>query len=114
LQVSAVTPQLAHAEPVAPHWAWLGVTHAPPLQQPIGQLVESQTQLPPTQRWPAPQVSPPPHAHIPNAQLSEVDVQVTQFAPPPPQAIAVGGATQVCPLQQPDRQLVLLHTHAPA
>jgi hypothetical protein len=50
---------------------------------------------------------------MPSAQLSDIAVQVTHIAPPPPHACVVGGATQVLPLQQPDRQLVESHTHAP-
>jgi hypothetical protein len=39
--------QLAPAEP---HAATVGLWHCSPWQQPLGQLVASQTQAPPTQR----------------------------------------------------------------
>jgi hypothetical protein len=62
-------------------------------QQPLGQLVASQTHLPPTQRWPA--------------------AQATQAPPPVPQNWLDVPAWQVLPLQQPLGQLVVLQTQAP-
>jgi hypothetical protein len=78
--------------------ALLSVWHLPVLsQQPLGQLVASQTHVPPTQRWPA--------------------AQATQVAPLVPQVAAVCDAkgTQAPLLvQQPPGQLVALQVrHLP-
>lgn len=51
LHPSALAPQAVQVLPAAPHWFWLGfVTHTPPEQQPVGQLMLSHWQVPETQR----------------------------------------------------------------
>lgn len=82
-------------------------------QQPLAQLVASQTHWPATHRWPVSQAAPPPQRHAPSAQVSAtVASQVRQTVPPSPQACA-DGATQVVPVQQPVGQLVGSQTHRP-
>ena len=65
--------------------------HSPPLQHPLGQLVASQTQEVPSQRWP--------------------ETHAAQVAPAVPQ-VEVDDTLQVAPLQQPVAQLVESQTHA--
>jgi hypothetical protein len=56
------------ADPLVPQVAKLEVVQVPvALQQPLGQLVASQTQAPPTQRWPATQAAPVPQVQVPLA-----------------------------------------------
>jgi hypothetical protein len=80
-------------------------------QQPLGQLVLSQTHLPPTQCWPAAQGEPvEPQTHAPLVQLSAVIPQATQTRPLLPHAVRLLPATQVPLAQQPPLQrLVGLH-----
>jgi hypothetical protein len=77
--------QATQVEPLAPHWAFVaGVTHVPPLQQPLGQEVPSHgggTHAPLVQTFPP--------------------VQAMQVAPLSPHAVLVGGDTQLPLLQQP-------------
>lgn len=88
-----------------------GLTQLPPLQQPLGQLVESQTQLPETQCRPlahwllAPQRQLPPVLQ----ESARMGSQAKQEAPLVPHWAAVVGLTQVLPLQQPLGQVVELH-----
>lgn len=82
------TPQLAEVVPVR---------HVPSLaQQPVVQLVLSQTQVPPEQRWPAAHAGPVPHAHAPLTQAFAVAPHVAHCAPPEPHA-AVDAATHAAP-----------------
>src|SRR4051812_11266220 len=60
-QPSAVTPQAAQAEPAAPHDPRPRGMQAPPAQQPLGQELASQAQLPDTQRCPTAHAAPAPH-----------------------------------------------------
>jgi hypothetical protein len=85
---SVSTAHATQAAPPAPHLplAVPGWQTPDPSQQPFGQLVESQTQLPPTHSCPV--------AHA------------MQAAPPAPQSAFVAGFTQVVPLQQPVVQYV--------
>ena len=48
-----VVSQAAHAAPLAPQVASVGVLQTPPVQQPLGHDVASHTHAPPLQRWPA-------------------------------------------------------------
>ena len=59
-----------------------------PVQQPLGQLVALHTHVPLTQAWPV--------------------EQLTQVAPPVPQALALVPATQVPALQQPLEHVQLI------
>jgi hypothetical protein len=87
VQRSPVVPQDEQAPPVIPHWvAVVGLTHAPPLQQPLAQLAALHTQAPPTQARPAPQAAFAPHLQAPPTQVSaEVALQVVHAAPAVPQ-----------------------------
>ena len=79
--------QVWHVWPPAPHMAgWSPAWQVVPLQQPLGQDVPSQTQVPPEQRWPAAQTAPAPQAQAPPTQLSAVKaLQLVQAPPPEPQ-----------------------------
>jgi hypothetical protein len=94
--------QAVQAPPHAPQRASVAETQLVPSQQPLGHEVASQTQAPATQRRPAPQTGPLPHAQLPDgAQRSAVSAsQPTQATPPSPQ-VASEGALQVAPEQQP-------------
>ncbi len=83
-----------------------------PLQHPLAQLVESQTQvLVPEQRCPAAQAGFVPHLQSPVAeQLSAAIPQATQALPLDSHDANVGGLTQLFPLQQPPGQLVASQT----
>ncbi|MCA3012385.1 MAG: hypothetical protein INH41_08295 [Myxococcaceae bacterium] len=84
-----------------------------PLQHPLGQVVTSQTQVPPEHRCPAPQAAPPPQLQLPPWQRSAVLPQAWHAAPPPAHCVADVAVTQVFPEQQPDGHDVASHTHAP-
>jgi hypothetical protein len=117
LQVLVLPEHGTHAAPEVPHAAalWLApVRHMPALQHPVGQLVESHTHAPLTQRWPDAHALEVPHRHAPAVQRSAVALHAAHDAPGAPHCAAVVGLTQVLPLQQPLGQLVALHTHAPA
>jgi hypothetical protein len=104
--------QLAQATPPVPQAVLLvPATQVVPLQQPVGQLVASQTQAPFTQCWPAAQAELlVPQTHAPLVQLSAVIPQATQTRPLEPHAVTVLPATQVPLEQQPPLQgLVVLH-----
>ena len=68
-QLSApIESQAEQAAPPMPQPAEVGgETQVLPAQQPPAQLLESHTQLPETQRWPAVQATPP-HVHSPLAE----------------------------------------------
>lgn len=105
----------AHAAPPVPQAAAVcavPMMHAPALQQPVGQLVASHTQAPPTQRCPAPHAAPVPQRHAPVVQRSPVRPQLVHAAPAAPQAVALVGV-QTLPAQQPLGQLVASQTQAP-
>jgi hypothetical protein len=104
--------QLAQATPPVPQAVVLvPATQVVPLQQPLGQLVLSQTHAPFTQCWPAAQAEPvAPQTHAPLVQVSAVIPQLTQTRPLEPHAVRVFPATQVPLEQQPPLQgLVVLH-----
>ena len=92
----------------------------PDWQQPVGQLVASQTQLPPLQCWPGEHAGRVPHLQPPLPvvpQLSAVTgLQPTHAEPLRPHAVIVGGEVQVLPEQQPLAQLLLVQAplHTPA
>jgi len=109
--------QATHAEPPTPQapldWAkhWLFE------QQPLGQVVPSQTQVPPAQRCPATQAEAAPHAQPPVALqlLADVALHPTQGAPLMPQ-VANAAAVQVpfsaCG-QHPAQPVVVSQTQVP-
>jgi hypothetical protein len=68
-------------------------THPSPSQQPLEQLIASQTQLVPSQRWP--------------------ELHVAHSAPPVPHALSLVPRLQLFPAQQPVPQLVPSQTHDP-
>ncbi len=116
-QLSAVVALHAvHALPPGPHAAVVSPSwHALPWQQPVGQLVPSHTQLPPTQRWPAAHGAFAPQRHAPFAHVSAcVALHTRQLAPAAPQPPAVLPGWQAPSRQQPLGQLVASHTQLPA
>lgn len=113
-QRSADAAHTPHALPPAPHWfVPCEVMHWLAEQQPPGQLEPSQTQVPPTQRWPAAQTLPLPHAQAPLRQVSARRSQLSQTRPPVAHAVVPGALTHMFPAQHPEPQLAALHTHAP-
>ena len=100
--VERVASQAAQATPLVPQVISDDMVQVAPAQQPIGHDAALQTQAPATQRWPAPQAAPMPHAHLPARQESAtLALQATQAAAPVPQFISVGIMLQVLPAQQP-------------
>jgi len=112
LQPSLVTPQATQLCPAGAQALTDAAKQVELVQQPPGHEVASHTQLPATQRWPAPHAAPPPHWHIPPEQLLAELPQSTQAAPPLPQLFS-DGARQVLPLQQPLGQDAALQTQTP-
>jgi hypothetical protein len=97
VQVSAVNPQLVHAEPDTPQAAGVRVWQVVPLQQPAHPDAPSHTQAPLV----ASHRCPKPH--------------VAQATPPLPHALACSVVTHCPPaVQQPFGHEVASHTHAPA
>lgn len=109
--------QVVQAAPPAPQApALVGALQPPSLpQQPEPQDVESQTQLPPAHRWPAPQAGPEPHWHAPALeQRSAFAVsQGTQACPAPAQDER-DLAVQAAPEQHPLRQEFASHSQVPS
>lgn len=89
-QLSAVVELHAvQVAPPAPHWPSVGgLTHAPLLQQPLGQLIASQMHVPLMQRCPEAHAKPPvPQLQAPPTQRSDdVELHDWHAAPPAPQA----------------------------
>jgi hypothetical protein len=117
-QLSArVELQLVQVAPPAPHEVVVvPAEQVLPLQQPLAQLVESQTQLPPElHRWPAEQAEFEPQRQLPLEEqlLAVVLLQAAQLAAPVPHEVSVGGLTQLPLLQQPAAQLVESQTQLP-
>lgn len=115
-QALVAPEQTPQAAPPVPHLVGLWAdwpTHAPALQQPLGQLVASHTHAPDAHRWPAAQ----PPAWVPQAQAPAVHrsapVQAVHEPPSMPHCAALG-LTQVAPMQQPFLQLLESQTQAPA
>ena len=80
---SALIPQSRHTPPGPPHELGPCCRQTFPSQQPLGQEVASQMQLPPTQRWRAAQAGPRPQLHTPAVlQLSAVVKLHSVHAPP--------------------------------
>ena len=107
-QLSArMVSQATQLTPLVPQVANARVWHAPPAQQPLGQPVASHAQELLAQCRPAPQIGLLPHWQLPPLEqaLARMVSQPVQAAPPMPQALAVGGAVQVEPEQQPVAQL---------
>ena len=103
VQLSAVVGlQVVQAPPPVPQRASVAETQVVPSQQPFGQEVASQTQVPATQRRPAPHTGPLPQAQLPDgAQRSVVSASQPTQAPPPSPQVSSEGALQVAPEQQP-------------
>ena len=90
------------------------VIQAPALQQPVGQLVASQTQAELKQRCPIWQAVAPLHLQTPAVQPSAVTPQLEHAAPAVPHWAAVDGLMQVVPVtQQPPAQLAAVQTQVP-
>jgi hypothetical protein len=106
-QESAVADeQAAQATPPTPQDLGEAGMQVFPAQQPLGQEAPSHTQVPATQLVPAAQAGLVPHWHPPGmAHMSaRAGSQVTQAAPPPPQAISPP-MLHVGPEQQPCGQV---------
>ena len=99
-----LSPQAAQAAPPVPQavCATPGRQLPPVSQQPLGQVVALQSQVPASQVGPPVQAGRAPHKHVPfPPQVSAVDgLQATHPAPPPPQSASVVGVTQTPLLQQ--------------
>lgn len=107
--------QATQPRPPTPHAVATGTWQTLPAQQPPGHDCALQTQAPPTQVVPAAQPGPAPHRHSPAAEQvsARAGSQVTQAAPPVPQA-AVDGVAQEEPEQQPPGQFMGLQSlHTP-
>jgi hypothetical protein len=94
-QVSALMGlQATQVPPALPHAASDGVTHAPSAQQPLGQLCELHTQVPPMHVLPAvhgPAPAPQRHAPVATSQVSAIALSHAMHAVPPmPQLASVG------------------------
>lgn len=114
VQRLAVIPHMTHVPPPDPQLASECARQLDPEQQPPGHEVASQTQLPPTQRWPTPHAEPAPHIHAPAAlQLSAVvELHGAHAVPAPPQR-AKEGTTHAAPSQQPLGQVLMPQLHVP-
>ena len=100
-------PPVPHAPAAVPIWQTL------PAQQPLAQVVASQTHWPfAAQRCPATHAALGPHAHAPLRQLlASVASHAEHARPPPPHAVAVTGETHLfCASQQPLGHVVVSHT----
>lgn len=115
-QPSPTWPQSLQSAPAAAQASPEVTVQTPParaLQQPVGQLVASQTQAPAEQRWPAAHGAPPPQVQAAVAeQPSAPSPQSLQVPPPTPQEAAT------CAMQEPFWQQlvgqeVASHTQAP-
>lgn len=95
-------------------WAPKG-TQLVPLQQPPGQLVESQTQVPVrSHRWPGPQGAEGPQRQLPLVQRSALAAGHARQAPPSaPQAPNDVPGRQTFPSQQPVGQLLTSQMQLP-
>jgi hypothetical protein len=83
VQPSALIPQSRQADAPEPQVPTVGVRQIFPSQQPLGQDLESQIQLPDEQRWPAAQAGPAPQPHEPAAvQLSATVGPQSAHVPP--------------------------------
>jgi len=109
--------QVMHAAPARPQALVLeGDRHwFPPLQQPLGHDVASQTHAPPTHRWPESQKVPRlPQLQSPLRHVSaSAGLHDVQAIPGFPQSETVVGEVQTPLLQQPFGQLAALHAHWP-
>src|SRR5207244_309738 len=94
---SAVAPQSLQALPPVPQALADGVVQVAPLQQPLGQVVALQTQVPVRQAWPEAQAGPPPQRQAPLTRVSARVVWAAAQAPP---------AVPERPAQQPVGQVV--------
>ncbi len=113
-QRSAPPPQLTQALPVTPQVAAAAVLQAVPAQQPLRHESASQMQVPATQRWPALQAGPAPHAQAPDdVQLSATPGSQVMHAAPVAPHLDSDGETQVAPSQQPLGHEAGLQTHLP-
>ena len=111
--------QAVQTPPAVPHAAGDAARHfRTASQQPVGQVVGSQVQTPPSQRCPPSHAGPSPHAHCPTGeQRSAATEQSMQVEPLTPHAVSVDGVVQVVPAQHPAHVLphepTYTHTEAP-
>ena len=89
--------------------------HVFPMQQPLGQEVPSQTQVPPRHCWPAPQAAPVPQAHVPfvEQESAVTGSQLLHVPPRGPHSVSDTGV-QVEPVQHPLGHELPPHGHTPA
>jgi hypothetical protein len=106
--------QTAHCAPPVPQaFASVPATQVLPEQHPAGQLVASQTQLPPEHTVPGPQAGLLPHWQPLGPQVSVTVVsQALHATPPRPHWVTSPGLRHALPWQHP-AQVVVSQTHAP-
>ena len=109
-----VASQLVHAAPSIPQLDIEGTWHVAPTQHPVPHELASQMQVPPEQRWPAPQGLVLPHAHTPDAEQRSARTGSHRLhaAPPSPQVAMLAGL-HVEPEQQPLAQVAVHSAHVP-
>ncbi|GMU61184.1 MAG: hypothetical protein AMXMBFR34_29470 [Myxococcaceae bacterium] len=105
--------QAAQVPPLVPQRFRVFTAQVLPKQQPVGQLVESHTQVPPRQRCPAAHCGLVPHRHWPPLQVSARPVTQAVQAPPVVPHAARSITRHWLDWQHPVGQLVESHTHAP-
>ncbi len=107
--------QAVQAAPAIPQAATEEGLQTPLLQQPLGQLVPSQTQAPARQCWCSAQAGSVPHRQLPSAEqvLERSRSQLTQVAPLAPHVAALR-CKQLPSWQQPEGQEVESQKHNPS
>lgn len=114
-QLFAPPGHAAHAPPSGPQAVTDSAVQVFPVQQPVVHDVASQTQAPPTQRWPAAHAAPVPQVHAPAAeQPSVVSLLQTLQAWPAGPHVATVRAVQTPFRQQPEGHETGLQPHPPA
>jgi hypothetical protein len=112
--VQVVPAQSWQAAPPLPQLAFMPPERqVAPAQQPLAHETRSQTQAPPTQRWPVTQGLSTPHLHTPvDRHRSAVSPQARQAPPLDPQLFS-DGARQSVPAQHPLGHDDASHTQLP-
>lgn len=112
---AAVLSQVTHVPPEAPQLESERAAHVVPMQQPPGQDVASQMQLPFAHLCPSAQAACSPHMHSPALEHESARVPQTRHARPlAPHAASVGVMLHVFPVQHPSWHRAVQLLHAPA
>jgi hypothetical protein len=112
-QASPDIPQSVHVPPSGPQAESVGAVQTLPSQQPVGQVLESQTQAPPRQRWPTVHCGPLPHRQDPVAEQASASSPQSVQAPPFTPQVAETCWAQAPAWQQLPGQERASHTQAP-